>query len=87
MTVQLPYNFIVKITKSLSRNQKIPFSVLTKYQFTSDRIYNLHKTGVTTVMYTPKLVSAERGELVTECARLSAAGYIPPTFVFPRIHH
>ncbi|KAG5867741.1 hypothetical protein JTB14_010151 [Gonioctena quinquepunctata] len=74
-------------------------AVLTKYQFTSDRIYNLAETGVTTVMNTPKVadknqkqvgqwVSAERGELVTVCAGISAAGHIiPQTFVFPRVHY
>ncbi|KAG5864203.1 hypothetical protein JTB14_008836 [Gonioctena quinquepunctata] len=57
-------------------------AVLTKYKFTSDRIYNLDETGVTT------LVSAERGELVTVCAEIPAAGHIiPPTFVFPRVHY
>lgn len=33
-----------------------------------------------------QLVSAERGELVTVCAGISAAGhFINPTFVFPRV--
>lgn len=32
-------------------------AVLTKYQFTSDRIYNLDETGVTTVMNTPKVLA------------------------------
>ncbi|KAG5874499.1 hypothetical protein JTB14_009240 [Gonioctena quinquepunctata] len=75
-------------------------AVLTKYQFTTDRIYNLDETEVTTVMNTPKvltvknrkqvgqLISAERGELVTVCAGISTAGHIiPPTFVFPRVHY
>ncbi|KAK4887849.1 hypothetical protein RN001_004120 [Aquatica leii] len=69
---------------------------LTKYSFTPD----LDKTGITTVMTTPKIlaektqkqvgqiVSAERGEMVTFCSIVSAIGNtIPPIFIFPRVHY
>ncbi|XP_065160329.1 uncharacterized protein [Atheta coriaria] len=73
--------------------------VLTKYKFTSDRIFNFDESGISTVLSTPKvlaeknqkqigqLVSAERGELVTFGGIISASGNtIPPLFIFPRVH-
>ena len=64
------------------------------------RIYNIDETGITTVTKPPKviaktgikqigsLVSAERGELVTLCAAISACGQaLPPFFVFPRVNY
>ena len=61
------------------------------------QIYNLDETGLTTVQKAPKVLapkglkqvgqvaSRERGELVTLCAIVSAAGqFLPPIFVYPR---
>ncbi|KAJ8913888.1 hypothetical protein NQ315_005685 [Exocentrus adspersus] len=73
--------------------------VMTKFNFTSDRIYNCDETGVTTVTDPPKVfamkglkqvgqaTSAERGALVTVLNFINAAGgFIPPVFVSPRIN-
>ncbi|XP_055906379.1 uncharacterized protein LOC129941699 [Eupeodes corollae] len=70
---------------------------LGKFNFTADRIFNLDETGVTTVVQAPNViaqkgqkqvgqsVSAERGQLITMCAIVSAIGNtIPPVFIFPR---
>ncbi|XP_065669419.1 uncharacterized protein LOC136088752 [Hydra vulgaris] len=64
---------------------------------TSFKIFNLDETGFTTVQKTPRVIaskgskqvgqitSRERGELVTVCCIVSAAGVaIPPVIVFPR---
>ncbi|CAD6221709.1 GSCOCG00011627001-RA-CDS, partial [Cotesia congregata] len=73
-------------------------SLIDKYQFTPDRIFNVDETGVTTV---PKhqskviaskgkkqvgvLTSAERGQLVTAEICVSASGsFLPIMFVLPR---
>ncbi|KAI4458115.1 hypothetical protein MML48_7g00007138 [Holotrichia oblita] len=74
--------------------------VLQRYKFTSDKIYNLDETGVTTVMKPVRIVatcgkkqvsqvaSAERGELVTFVGIISAAGdNIPPIYIFPRLRN
>lgn len=71
--------------------------VLKRYAITPDRIYNADETGLLTVTDTPKVISqkgakqvaqatsAERGQLVTMLAFISASGNtIPPVFVFPR---
>ncbi|GFO18680.1 tigger transposable element-derived protein 6-like protein [Plakobranchus ocellatus] len=68
-----------------------------KAKSTACTIYNLDETGCTTTHKPPKVlarkgckqvgkvVSQERGELVTVCAIVSAAGVcIPPVLVFPR---
>lgn len=72
--------------------------VLTKYSFTADRIFNADETGLTTVSDLPcviaergskqvgQVTSAERGQLVTMLAFVSATGnHVPPVFIFPRI--
>lgn len=64
---------------------------------TGAQIFNLDETGITTAHKVPKVVaprgakqlgqitSRERGELVTMCCIVSAAGQsLPPVFVFPR---
>ena len=69
---------------------------LEKIGASGDRIFNLDKSGVTTVQKVPKVVatkglkqigqvtSRERGELVTVCVIVSASGQtLPPAFVFP----
>ncbi|XP_068990461.1 uncharacterized protein [Neodiprion pinetum] len=69
-----------------------------KYNLPPSRIWNLDKTGVTTVQNPKKIiaqkgikqvgavVSAERGTLVTVEMAVSASGNtIPPMFVFPRL--
>lgn len=74
--------------------------VMTKYNFSPDRIINFDETGITTVLSTPKIlaeknqrqvgqiVSAERGELVTFGGIITGIGNtIPPVFVFPRVHY
>lgn len=73
-------------------------SILKKYQFTADRIYNGDETGLCTVADQPKVItqrgikqvaqasSAERGQLVTMLAFISASGNtVPPVFIFPRV--
>lgn len=72
-------------------------SVIVKYGFDMNQIYNCDETAVTTVHKPPKIIatvgqkqvgkvtSSERGVLVTMCAAICANGqYIPPFFVFPR---
>ncbi|XP_039759705.1 uncharacterized protein LOC120633562 [Pararge aegeria] len=74
--------------------------VLQRHNFAADRIFNFDESGVSTVLETPKIlapksqkqvgqiVSAERGELMTFGAIISASGNtIPPLFVFPRVHY
>ncbi|XP_004211950.1 uncharacterized protein LOC101239308 [Hydra vulgaris] len=64
---------------------------------TSFKIFNLNETGFTNEQKTPRVIaskgtkqvgqitSRERGELVTVCCVVSAAGVaIPPVIVFPR---
>lgn len=75
-------------------------SLLEKYQFTPDQIWNLDETGITTVMKPVKIVSTkgkkqvgqitsgERGVLVTFVGIINAMGTsLPPVFVFPRIRN
>lgn len=70
---------------------------ITKLNVSGAQIYNLDESGLTTVQKVPKVIaprgvkqigqvtSRERGELVTICCIVSAAGHIiPPVFVFPR---
>lgn len=79
-------NFFIKYT-----------SVLEKYQFTAENIWNLDETGITTVMRPVKVVSTkgkkqvgqiasgERGVLVTFVGIINAIGTsLPPIFVYPR---
>lgn len=74
-------------------------TVMDKYKFEPQDIYNLDETGCTTVQNPSKVVtakgtkqvgsltSAERGELVTVEYAVSAAGnIIPPMLVFPRVN-
>lgn len=74
--------------------------MLQRHNFAADRIFNFDESGVSTVLDTPKVLapksqkqvgkirSAERGELVTIGAIISASGItIPPLFVFPRVHY
>lgn len=74
-------------------------SLIEKYRFTPNNIYNVDETGILTVPNKPSkvlslrgkkqvgsLTSAERGDLVTVEMCISAAGvYVPPMFVFPRV--
>uniref|UniRef100_A0A2S2NP39 Jerky-like n=1 Tax=Schizaphis graminum TaxID=13262 RepID=A0A2S2NP39_SCHGA len=75
-------------------------SVLLKYKFEAQHIYNLDETGITTVQNTEKVValkgkkqigaitSGERGTLVTMCLAVNATGnFIPPMFIFPRVNY
>lgn len=72
-------------------------TVMSKYHFTPENIYNLDETGITTVMDPPKVISqrgqkqvaqaasSERGQLVTMCSIVNAIGNsLPPVFIFPR---
>ncbi|XP_054723603.1 uncharacterized protein LOC129233618 [Uloborus diversus] len=74
-------------------------SVLARYQFTGSRIFNFDETAITTVLSAPKvlahkaqkqigrIVSAEKGDLVTFVGIVSVTGTaVPPAFVFPRVH-
>lgn len=73
-------------------------NVLEKFKFGPESIYNIDETGVTTVHKPGKVIankgskqvskatSAERGQLVTMCAAISAIGTsLPPFLVFPRV--
>lgn len=79
--------------------QKNLNQILDKFKLTPERIFNLDETGITTVLPPPKVItksgqkqvgqisSAERGELVTMCAIVSASGNsIPPVYLFPRVN-
>ena len=75
-------------------------SVMDRYKFTPNRIFNVDETGVTTVQ-SPKQVlaakgtkqigsitSREHGELMTLVCCINATGNsISPAFIFPRIHY
>ena len=69
-----------------------------KHSYPPSRIYNMDETGVSTVpnkvpkVYAEKgkravskIVSADRGQLVTAVCWISASGlYVPPALIFPR---
>lgn len=68
-----------------------------KAVFLPDRIYNIDETNIMTVVQAPNViavlgqklvgqnVSAERGQLITMCAIVNAAGNsVPPVFIYPR---
>ncbi|EFA13028.1 hypothetical protein TcasGA2_TC011494 [Tribolium castaneum] len=68
-----------------------------KYNFSFDRIYNVDESGISTVQKEtakrlgPKgikqfgvISSGERGKRITVICAMSATGYIPPLFVYPR---
>lgn len=72
-------------------------SLIEKYNFGAESIWNTDETGLTTVNKPKKIVaskglkqvgkmtSGERGELVTACCTINAlGGYIPPFMIFPR---
>lgn len=72
-------------------------SLLQRYSFRPDQIWNVDETGITTVHKPKKIVacrglkqvskvtSAERGQLVTVCAAINASGnHLPPFMIFPR---
>ena len=71
-----------------------------RYSFGASDIYNTDETGITSVQKPVKRVarkgvkqvgamtSAERGELVTLCTAVNAAGNaIPPMLIFPRVRY
>lgn len=73
--------------------------LLKKYNFTSERIYNVDESGISTVhtpmkVLAPKgskqvgnITSAERGNNVTVIACVNALGnFVPPCMIFPRVH-
>ncbi|XP_018571449.1 jerky protein homolog-like [Anoplophora glabripennis] len=75
-------------------------TVMKKYKFSPNDIYNIDETGVTTVMKGVKIVastgakqveqisSAERGELVTFVEIVNAVGgTVPPVYIYPRIRN
>lgn len=87
-------SFTKKNIEEFQHNLK---ELLEKFKFVGDRIFNLDETGVTTTVQAPhvvaetgvkqvgQVVSAERGQLLTMCAIVSASGNtLPPVFVFPR---
>jgi DDE superfamily endonuclease/helix-turn-helix, Psq domain len=70
----------------------------TAYNYEADDIINLDETALSTVVASPKVlaprgtkqvgqvVSGERGDTVTLCSIVTAAGRaLPPVFVFPRV--
>lgn len=75
-------------------------SVLEKYKFRADQVWNLDETGISTVARAIKVVttkgkkqvgqiaSAERGSLVTFVGIINGIGAtVPPVFIFPRIRN
>ncbi|XP_047142937.1 uncharacterized protein LOC101237545 [Hydra vulgaris] len=73
--------------------------VCLRYKFQPQNIYNVDKTGLTTVQKPVKLIakkwdkqvgritSAKRGTLVTVCCAVNAIGNsIPSYFIIPRVH-
>lgn len=73
--------------------------VYKRHNFQAHRIWNCDETGLTTVHRPSKVVgqkgmkqvgqvtSGERGQLVTLCCFINAAGNtIPPVFIFPRVN-
>ena len=74
-------------------------SIMQKYMFGPESIYNCDETGIVTVQKPSKIMaptgakqvgqmtSGERGALVTMCGCVNALGNaIPPFFIFPRVH-
>lgn len=72
-------------------------SVMTRYKFQAQDVWNVDETGVTTVQAPEKILakkgekqvgamtSGERGTLVTVVVAVSAMGQmVPPMFIFPR---
>lgn len=72
-------------------------TLMEKYHFATNRIYNVDETGISTVQKPSKILglkgqkqigaatSWERGKTVTvTCAFNAAGGFIPPMFIFPR---
>lgn len=72
--------------------------VLSRYNFGPETIYNYDETGVQTVHKPSKIISekgqrqvskatsGERGQTVTVCCAINAAGNsVPPVFIFPRV--
>ncbi|XP_045445765.1 uncharacterized protein LOC123653829 [Melitaea cinxia] len=75
-------------------------TVMERYKFEPQNIYNVDETGITTVQKPDRIVarrgarqvgsvtSAERGTLVTVAFAVNAIGNaIPPFFVFPRVRY
>lgn len=73
-------------------------TVIDRYHFQAQDIYNLDETGCTAVQKPSSIVagrgikhvgfmtSAERGELVTAVNAISASGVVlPPMFIFPSV--
>ena len=74
-------------------------TVMDRYKFPSNRIYNIDETGLMTVHKPPKVIaskgekqvgqitSGERGQLVTLVGAINAVGNsIPPLLIFPRVN-
>lgn len=71
--------------------------LLQEFKFTVGSIFNLDETGITTVLQSPKVitasgqkqvrqnVSSERGKLVTVCWLINALdNTVPPVYIYPR---
>ncbi|XP_055708232.1 uncharacterized protein LOC129805249 [Phlebotomus papatasi] len=71
--------------------------IMKQHEFEPARIFNMDETGLSTVLQPPKVladkkakqvgkcVTTERGESITICAFVNAAGEsIPPVYLFPR---
>ena len=82
-------NFFCKLKEALLRDGTIP----------PQNIWNLDKTGISTVVKPSKILekkgvkqigrnsSAERGASVTMCCCINAIGNaLPPVYIFPRVH-
>lgn len=72
-------------------------SLLQRFNFGPDQIWNVDETGITTVHKPKKIVacrglkqvskvtSGERGQLITVCGAINAIGnHLPPFIIFPR---
>ena len=101
LALRTPENTSLSRSTSFNRhnlNNKYS-SLLERYCFTPEKIWNLDETGCTTVQKTKKIiaatgikqvgaiVSSERGILVTLCCAINAVGNaLPPMLIFPRVH-
>ena len=74
-------------------------SVMQKYSFAPEAIYNVDETALMTVQKPPRIISerglkqvgqvtsAERGQHITMCGCINGLGNaIPPFLIFPRVH-